>query len=79
MPPKGWSRKLWRRIHWWYAWFIVLVLVDEYIKEGYLIKLSDFLKPLTHENLLLLATLTYIIMNILGYLGGVKRGNRDNS
>ena len=76
---EGWKRRLWKRIHWWYAWFIVLLLVDEYIKEGYIIKPGDFLKPLTHENLLLLATLTYIIMNILGYLRGVKRGNRDNS
>jgi len=33
---------------------MALVLLDEYLKEGYWLKPSDFLKPeLTHENLLL--------------------------
>jgi len=73
------KKRFWRRIHFWYVWLVILLLVDEYIKEGYIIKPGDFLKPLTHENILLIATLTYIIMNILGYLRGVKRGNRDNS
>ena len=75
---EGWKRRLWKRIHWWYAWFIVLLLVDEYIKEGYIIKSSDFLDPLTHENILLLATLTYITINIIGIIRRWKR-DRDNS
>jgi len=74
----GASKRFWKRIHFWYAWFIVLLLVDEYIKEGYIIKPGDFLKPLTHENLLLLATLTYIIINIIGIIRRWKR-DRDNS
>lgn len=74
----GWSKKLWRRIHWWYAWFIILLLIDEYIKEGYLIKPSDFLEPLTHENIMLLATLTYITINAIGIIRRWKH-DRDNS
>ena len=72
------SKRFWKRIHFWYIWFIVLVLVDEYIKEGYFIKLSDFLKPLTHENLLLIGTLIYIIINIVKYIRGEKQGDRNN-
>jgi len=75
---KRYLKNIRKRIHWWYAWIIVLLLVDEYIKEGYLIKPSDFLKPLTHENLLLLATLTYIIINIIGIIRRWKH-DRDSS
>jgi len=71
-------KRFWKRIHFWYVWFIALLLVDEYIKEGYLVKPSDFLEPLTHENILLLATLTYIIINIIGIIRRWKR-DRDNS
>jgi len=50
------------------AWDIVLVimlLVDEYIKEGYLIKIDDFIKPLTHENILSILITTLIILIVL--------------
>jgi len=36
----------------WNIALMILLLLDEYIKEGYLIKMSDFLKLFTHENLL---------------------------
>jgi hypothetical protein len=52
-----------RRIHWWYAWTILLILVDEYIKEGYVFNPDDFLKPLTHENLILLTTVAYTVVS----------------
>lgn len=55
------SKKLSKRIHWWYIITVVLILGDEYIKEGYFIKPKDFLIPFTHENLLLIATVLYII------------------
>jgi len=71
-------KRIWKRMHFWYIWFIVLVLVDEYIKEKYFMNLSDFLKPFTHENLLLLGTLTYIIINIVKYIRGGKLGNRNS-
>jgi len=71
-------KRFWKRIHFWYVWLIVLLLADEYIKEGYLVKPSDFLEPLTHENILLLATLTYIIINIVKYIRGGKLGNRNS-
>jgi len=50
------------------AWDIVLVimlLVDEYIKEGYLIKIDDFIKPFTHENILSILITTLIILIVL--------------
>jgi hypothetical protein len=41
-----------KRLMLWNIGLIILLLVDEYIKEGYLIKISDFFKFFTHENLL---------------------------
>jgi len=70
-------KKLSKRIHLWYFLFLVLILADEYIKEGYIVSIDDFLKPLTHENLLFLATLTYIILNVLNYIRG--KHDRNNS
>jgi hypothetical protein len=37
----------------WTAGLTILILLDEFIKEGYLAKLEDFLKPGTHESLLM--------------------------
>ena len=55
------AKKIGKRIHWWYVVTVVLILGDEYIKEGYFIKPKDFLVPFTHENLLLIVTILYII------------------
>jgi len=41
-----------KRLMLWNIGLMILLLLDEYIKEGYLIKISDFLKFFTHENLL---------------------------
>jgi hypothetical protein len=37
----------------WTAGLSILILLDEFIKEGYLARLEDFLKPGTHESLLM--------------------------
>jgi hypothetical protein len=41
-----------KRLILWNIGLMILLLLDEYVKEGYLIKISDFLKLFTHENLL---------------------------
>lgn len=41
------------RLNFWVFLGIVGVLIDEYIKEGYLLKFSDILAPfITHEQIL---------------------------
>ena len=57
-----------RRYRWWFAWLIVLLLVDEYLKEGYVFKISDIGKIMTHETLVLLTTLTWIVVEVIVWL-----------
>jgi len=64
-----------KRIHLWYILFIVLILFDELLKEDYLFNPSDILKPLTHENILILGTIVYIISLIILLK---KRRKREN-
>jgi hypothetical protein len=56
----------------WNIILIILLLVDEYIKEGYLIKASDFLRLLTHENLLSIGIMILVSI-ILAYIKEKKR------
>lgn len=51
-----------KRIHLWYILFSILIFLDEYLKEGYFVKWSDFTKPMTHENLWLVLTIVYIFL-----------------
>ena len=44
---------------------VILIVLNEYFKEGYFIKLSDFLKPFTHEFIILIITLLYIAYLVL--------------
>lgn len=43
---------------------IIYILLDEYIKEGYLVKPSDFLKPATHENILTIILISGLVVII---------------
>lgn len=47
------------RLEWWLLWWIIGVLVDEYLKEGYVFKPSDVLKFPTHESLLVASLCLY--------------------
>jgi len=67
---KGFFKNFRKRLHFWYLWLVVLILGDEYLKEGYLLNPNDFFKPFTHENLLLITTLIYIIINVICYIKG---------
>ncbi|CCG27831.1 hypothetical protein [Alphaspiravirus yamagawaense] len=65
-----------KRLILWYVTLVFLILADEYVKEGYILRPRDFLIPFTHENLLLVLTLAFIIA-YWKLLGG--RDDRDNS
>lgn len=58
---------LWGRWAWWglVLWLPVFIVIDERLKEGYYIKLSDFRKPLTHENLLAVLTTLAALMGLI--------------
>lgn len=43
-----------RRLTFWLIFIICGLLADEYIKEGYLFKVSDVFIPCTHENIIVL-------------------------
>ena len=61
-----------KRLMLWNIGLMILLLLDEYIKEGYLIKASDFLRLLTHENLLLIG-LMILVLIISAYIKEKKR------
>lgn len=64
-----------KRVVWWMIWINGLLLLDEFLKEGYLINISDFLKPFTHENLMLINTiagLTLIVKDLVSKHGESK-------
>ena len=52
------------RLRIWIAGLIVLLLIDEYIKEGYLFKLSDVFCIGTHENIISMLIIAWIIAEI---------------
>jgi len=57
--------KVIKRLIVWDIVLVIMLLVDEYIKEGYLIKIDDFIKPFTHENILSILITTLIILIVL--------------
>jgi len=61
-----------KRLMLWNIGLMILLLLDEYVKEGYLIKMSDFLKLFTHENLLSIGMMILALI-ISTYLKEKKR------
>jgi len=43
------KKKFWERLSWISFVSIIALLGDEYIKEGYILNLSDVTNPLAHE------------------------------
>jgi len=43
-----------KRLPIWIFGTIVLLLIDEYVKEGYVFDIHDIVKPLTHENIIVI-------------------------
>jgi len=55
------TKNIKKRLPIWLIGFLILLFIDEYIKEGYLFKPSDIFKPLTHENIIVIITIALII------------------
>lgn len=66
------TRNLKKRVELWWLLFNILVLSDEVLKEGYLVSFTDFTKPLTHENILVLGNMFFLGL----YMYMRKRGGR---
>lgn len=46
-------KKVFTRLWFWLVWAVIGLLIDEYIKEGYLFKLEDiFNANITHEKII---------------------------
>ena len=54
-----------KRVIVWLVGLVILLLVDEYIKEGYLFKLSDILCLGSHENIIMILITVLIIINVV--------------
>ena len=61
-----------KRIHLWFIFAIVFLLLDEYLKEGYLFKLEDITKLFTHEFLITVSIFSYLIYLIILFLSRLK-------
>jgi len=64
MKSNAW-KNLPRRIEFWLLWFILAILIDEWLKESYVFNPSDILSPnITHEKLVLMMVIAYIIFKV---------------
>jgi len=52
-----------KRLNIWTAIIIMLILIDEWVKEGYILNPSEFTKPLSHEFLLIITLLISFCLN----------------
>jgi len=65
-PGIGDLRKRWReRLNLWLGSGLVLLLADEYIKEGYLFDPHDVAVPGTHESIITVVIILLIINNVV--------------
>jgi hypothetical protein len=53
--------KIMKRIITWIMIVLAGVLIDEYLKEGYLFNPNDLIKIATHENIVLILLLVLIV------------------
>lgn len=53
-----------KRINVWLIIVAIALLVDEYVKEGYLFDPNDVIVPATHENLLFWVFIIFLLLNI---------------
>jgi hypothetical protein len=58
--------KTMKRIITWIMIVLAGVLIDEYIKEGYLFNPNDLIKIATHENIVLILLLVLIVTVLYG-------------
>ncbi len=59
------KKKIWRRTEFWLIWITIGLLIDEYIKEGYLFKLKDVWNThITHEKIIVSLIILLIIIMV---------------
>lgn len=63
-PLKNLARRIWL----WLAMALILVLADEYVKEGYLFNPGDLLVPFTHEQIALSITVAMVLYGVASWL-----------
>lgn len=68
-PLRELRKKFWRRAVVFPLGLTGVLLIDEYIKEGYLFKPSDILVPGSHESIIL----ALVGFSVYAYVRGVKR------
>ena len=57
------KKKIWRRTEFWITWITIGLLIDEYIKEGYLFKIEDiFNANITHEKIIIFLLIVLAIL-----------------
>ena len=69
-PFKNWKK----RLTFWLYFLVFGILLDEYIKEGYIFKPSDILVPLSHEQIALTLFIAGCFLQIHSKI--VKHGNK---
>ena len=68
LPDLSDLKKNWRkRASVWLVGLICLLLLDEYIKEGYFFDVKDILIPGTHEFLVVVLTVILAFLTALGF------------
>ena len=61
-------KKIFKRLWFWIIWAIVGLLVDEYIKEGYLFRVEDIYNPnFTHEKIIIILLIILCYSIIMKY------------
>ena len=63
-PLKNLAKRVWL----WLVAALVLVLADEYVKEGYLFNPGDLLVPFTHEQIALSITVAMVLYGVASWL-----------
>jgi len=66
LPSKEWmiaqvKKKFWKRLSWLSFIFIVALLGDEVIKEGYILNLTDVTNPFAHEFWIVILSIVCLI------------------
>lgn len=67
-------KRFWLRLPVWFYGTAGLLLIDEYVKEGYLFHLSDVAYIGTHENLIIV----FLTLGTLSLLKDLKKEERKD-
>lgn len=70
------KKNLAKRLKMWTVLIIIGILLDEYLKEGYIFNPKDLATPLSHEQLIITIVLIRLVLNkLIKKFGGGCGGN----